>query len=247
VIIRKWLAATLGVLALALGSGCLAILGVGDEYTLGGGAAGAGAQAGSGGDTGGGGTGAAGATGGSGATGGGTGAMGATGGGGQGGSGGNAPTLVDRGLLVRYYIDEAASGQTPQQLIDAAPSPLNLTINYTPSLTFTEVASNRGLHWALLGSSANARTTLDGTKILSGLNGHTTGTIEAVVDVTAVGDGTRELPWLTIVLATLLVVPALARPAARMWAIVFVAALALWLGLWTLPALWPGQRWLGER
>ena len=61
------------------------------------------------------------------------------------------------------------------------------------------------------------------------------------------GDGTRELPWLTMVLATLLVVPALARPAARMWAIVFVAALALWLGLWTLPALWPGQRWLGER
>ncbi|MGZ9060182.1 MAG: hypothetical protein ACXW14_13175 [Burkholderiaceae bacterium] len=52
---------------------------------------------------------------------------------------------------------------------------------------------------------------------------------------------------LTMVLATLLVVPALARPAARMWAIVFVAALALWLGLWTLPALWPGQRWLGER
>ena len=63
----------------------------------------------------------------------------------------------------------------------------------------------------------------------------------------AVGDGTHELPWLTMVLAALLVVPALARPAARMWAIVFVAALALWLGLWTLPALWPGQRWLGER
>ena len=63
----------------------------------------------------------------------------------------------------------------------------------------------------------------------------------------AVGDGTREWPWLTIVLAILLVVPALARPAARMWAIVFVAALVLWLGLWMLPALWPGQRWLGER
>ena len=60
-------------------------------------------------------------------------------------------------------------------------------------------------------------------------------------------DGTRELPWLTLVFATLLVVPALVRPAARMWALVFVAALALWLGLWTLPALWPGQRWLGER
>jgi membrane protease YdiL (CAAX protease family) len=65
--------------------------------------------------------------------------------------------------------------------------------------------------------------------------------------VIAVGDGTRELPWPTMVLATLLVAPALARPAARMWAIVFVAALALWLGLWTLPALWPGPRWLGER
>ena len=61
------------------------------------------------------------------------------------------------------------------------------------------------------------------------------------------GDGTRELPWLTLASAALLVVPALVRPAARMWAIVFVAALALWLGLWTLPALWPGQRWLGDR
>ena len=61
------------------------------------------------------------------------------------------------------------------------------------------------------------------------------------------GDGTGGSPWLTMVLATLLIAPALARPAARMWAIVFVAAQALWLGLWTLPALWPGRRWLGER
>ncbi|MGZ5186885.1 MAG: CPBP family intramembrane glutamic endopeptidase [Caldimonas sp.] len=63
----------------------------------------------------------------------------------------------------------------------------------------------------------------------------------------AVADGTRELPWLTVVVVILLVAPALARPTARRWVIVFVAALALWLGLWTLPALWPGQRWLGER
>lgn len=57
----------------------------------------------------------------------------------------------------------------------------------------------------------------------------------------------RAWPWLVLLLAALLVAPALARPSARPWAVAFVAALALCLGLWTLPALWPGPRWLGDR
>ena len=52
---------------------------------------------------------------------GGTGAAGATGGaGGTAGAGGEPSGLVDGGLIVRYFIDEAASGQTPLHLVDAA-------------------------------------------------------------------------------------------------------------------------------
>ncbi len=64
------------------------------------------------------------------------------GGSGVGGSGvgGNDPpifydgTLVDVGLLARYFIDEAGQGQGPSQLIDAAADPLNLTLSYVNAM-----------------------------------------------------------------------------------------------------------------
>ncbi len=57
----------------------------------------------------------------------------------------------------------------------------------------------------------------------------------------------RAWPGLVLLLAAVLAAPALAWPAARAWALAFLAALALCLGLLTLPALWPGPRWLGEQ
>ena len=49
----------------------------------------------------------------------------------------DAPTpLVDEGLLVRYFIDEADSGQVPTQLVDSAPSPLPLDLHYTTVMNF---------------------------------------------------------------------------------------------------------------
>jgi membrane protease YdiL (CAAX protease family) len=68
------------------------------------------------------------------------------------------------------------------------------------------------------------------------------------VAAAAVGDVFLEWPLLLMAaVTTLLLAPAFRRPAGRPWAVAFLAALALWLGLWTLPALGSGQRWLGER
>ena len=107
----------------------------------------------------------------------------------MGGAGGAAPALVDRSLVVRYYVDEAASAQGPSELLDAAPNPLNLGLTYSPQLSFTTVSPNRGLHWTAASSAGDARATITGTKFHNLLHGSTTATIEAVVDVAAVGGG----------------------------------------------------------
>jgi uncharacterized protein len=52
---------------------------------------------------------------------------------------------------------------------------------------------------------------------------------------------------LALALATLLVLPGLLQRAKQAWVIAFVATLALCLGLQALPALWPGERVIGDR
>jgi len=54
-------------------------------------------------------------------------------------------------------------------------------------------------------------------------------------------------PLLALAIAALLVSPAVLRPAARPWAVVFMATLTLGLTLPALPALMPGARLIGER
>ena len=54
-------------------------------------------------------------------------------------------------------------------------------------------------------------------------------------------------PLLALALGALLLAPAWARPAARPWAVAALASLAVGLGMWFVPALWPGPRWIGER
>jgi membrane protease YdiL (CAAX protease family) len=53
-------------------------------------------------------------------------------------------------------------------------------------------------------------------------------------------------PPLALALAMLLVLPALLRPVARLWAIAALAALALFLGLLALPPLLSGERLIGQ-
>jgi hypothetical protein len=94
-----------------------------------------------------------------------------------------AECLATDGLLVRYYIDEASTGQAPTALLDAAASPLALPISYSNALSYYEVAGNRGLYWDASGSGGVASVALDGTKVWTALHGARQATIEAVVDV----------------------------------------------------------------
>jgi hypothetical protein len=96
--------------------------------------------------------------------------------------------FADRGLVARYFIDEAAGGQNPPVLVDAAPDPLPLLLTYTPELTFIDDTLNRALVWSASGIDARASVAVDGTKFDSMLQGSTTGTLEVVFDITAVTD-----------------------------------------------------------
>lgn len=107
----------------------------------------------------------------------------------EGGGGGGAPDpcvpvtgrLVDCGLLARYFLDEAASGTRPVAALDAAPDPLHLPINYAGGLAYAELVGHRGLSFPTAAQSGGAFSAAAGTKLF-GLNGSTSGTVEAVLD-----------------------------------------------------------------
>ena len=103
----------------------------------------------------------------------------------------NRPTpLVDRGLVTRYFLDEAASGMAPMTAFDAATNPLHLTIAYSTQPTFVERPTGRGLSWAAIGLGG-AFAGVSGTKIEQRLHLSTTGTLEAVIEVTAATAASR--------------------------------------------------------
>ncbi len=121
--------------------------------------------------------------GGSGGNGGTAGGGGVVGGGGTGGHGGQPPVLTDRGLVVRYYLDEAASGQAPTEIHDGAVNPLDLTLSYAPELSFIEIAGNRGLQWTEASAEGRATVAVAGTKLLDTIHDSTMATAELVVAV----------------------------------------------------------------
>jgi len=91
--------------------------------------------------------------------------------------------LVSRGLVARYFIDEADTGQSPLQLADAAANPFPLTLAYTSALSFTEVATQRGLQWTTTGDFGRASAPITGSKITTALTGAKQWTYELVVDI----------------------------------------------------------------
>jgi len=119
--------------------------------------------------------------GGAGAQGGQGGAGGQGGVGAQGGAGGAPPALSDGGLIARYYLDEASSGQAPGAAQDSAAAPLDLDITYAAGMSYAEEGGQRGLSWNAAGIDGVAATMIGGTKIEAALDGGTTGTIEAVI------------------------------------------------------------------
>ena len=94
--------------------------------------------------------------------------------------------LVDDGLLGRYYLDEAAIGTAPTEVVDHAPDPLPLPISYAgDQMAYDEVGRNRGLRWRQAELDAGAGRRVVGTK-LEQIDGAPQATIEVVVDVEAV-------------------------------------------------------------
>jgi hypothetical protein len=101
--------------------------------------------------------------------------------------------LTSSGLVVRYFIDEAAAGQAPIVLEDSAPDPLKLPLTYAPELSFVEEGGHRGLSWASEGVAGRASIQVDGTKIMSALNGSQVVTIEVVVRIVAVDNNASRI------------------------------------------------------
>lgn len=136
--------------------------------------------------------------------------------GGAGGDGGDEPALVDRGLIARYFINEAGAGTGPGELVDSAPDPLPLALSYGdvndalpmggaggvggaggggvggapgpggPNMSFTEVDGHRGLTWIHKNISGRASTSVSNTKVLQ-LDQTTQGTIECVAEIEDAG------------------------------------------------------------
>ena len=100
------------------------------------------------------------------------------------------PSLADTGLSVRYYLDEAASGTTPTDLIDASGvgSAYDLPLVYDGNLAFTEDGSgNRGLNFTSVSGADRAERAIDNTsdKIRDTLVGEQKITLEWVGDFTS--------------------------------------------------------------
>ncbi len=94
--------------------------------------------------------------------------------------------LVDRGVVVRYYLDEAADGQGPTAALDATTDPLDLPITYVNDvegmhLTYTEDADgNRGLSFDAASRDDRASAPIDTTKVRAMVEGGTEVTYELV-------------------------------------------------------------------
>jgi len=98
---------------------------------------------------------------------------------------GGGGCLVDTGLIVRYFIAEASSGQAPTALVDVAPSPLPMPISYTNNLDYAQVGGHLGLSWLAAGSSGTVAVAAAGTKIAQALTASKTATIEVVAQIAA--------------------------------------------------------------
>jgi hypothetical protein len=89
--------------------------------------------------------------------------------------------LMDDGLVVRYFMDEASSGQVPTELVDSTASPLNIPITYGQAV-YVENEGNRGLYWQSALGDGKVEMGLGAPK-LAPLRDVTRTTMELVVDI----------------------------------------------------------------
>lgn len=106
--------------------------------------------------------------------------------------------VEDGGLVARYYLDEADSGKTPTEALDAAPAPIDLTLEYMAGneMTYTELPTGRGLRWMAPGTRGSANVDVDATKLAGALEGTTTMTVEIVARVDAVTNANSRILWI---------------------------------------------------
>ena len=94
--------------------------------------------------------------------------------------------LIDTDLIVRYYVDEAASGTTPTDVLDASGvgTDFDLALTYGTALSYTEAATGRGLQsTSNTGAQRAEKATASGDKVYDNLHGAQKITIELVVDI----------------------------------------------------------------
>ena len=98
------------------------------------------------------------------------------------------------GLVARYWMEEAASGQAPTQLLDDQTSPLNLPITYDlTNPTYTVLSTGRGWESTTTDNQGRATTLVDGTKLQTALDGATATAIEVVLAIDALSTNSSRI------------------------------------------------------
>lgn len=109
-----------------------------------------------------------------------------TGSDGMAGDAGSSSPLSGNGLLVRYFLNEAASGQAPLFLADASANEVDLSISYDEPTdpVWASTPAGRGLRWLSLLSSGRACSTGTAPSVIEQrLTGASTATWEVVASV----------------------------------------------------------------
>lgn len=98
------------------------------------------------------------------------------------GDGTTGEGMVDEGLLARWWIDEAGSGQAPILLADSTASPMDLPLIYVGDMpVFVTTNGNIGLYWDSRGLDGRAMAPIAGSKIHTELGASGRATFELVV------------------------------------------------------------------
>lgn len=100
------------------------------------------------------------------------------------GDGTTGDGMVDHGLLARWWIDEASSGQAPILLADSTASPMDLPLTYADDMpVFVSTNGNIGLYWDSRGLDGRAMAMITGSKIHTELGASRQATFELVAAV----------------------------------------------------------------
>ncbi|MEM6994077.1 MAG: LamG-like jellyroll fold domain-containing protein [Myxococcota bacterium] len=99
--------------------------------------------------------------------------------------------LVDPGLLGRYFFDEVEDGTDTLTVTDWAPAPTDLDIDWSATMSYVTKNGHTGIEWTSAGDNGSVYHTVNGASKFAALNGQTEATLEVVVALDDVTDGSR--------------------------------------------------------